>query len=99
MMSDSLRRVSLVSLLSLALAVSLADAAEPVRVALVHGSYGNFRHRDDYDGVMKDLGWKLDKFENKDFGKLVGQLEHYDLILGTALFNYCLLYTSDAADE
>ncbi|MEI6500383.1 MAG: hypothetical protein WCP21_05070, partial [Armatimonadota bacterium] len=90
MMSDSLRRVSLVSLLSLALAVSLADAAEPVRVALVHGSYGNFRHRDDYDGVMKDLGWKLDKFENKDFGKLVGQLEHYDLILGTALFNYQL---------
>lgn len=64
------------------------QAAEPVRVALVHGSYGNFRHRDDYDGVMKQLGWKLDKFENQDFGKLAAQLAQYDIVLGTALFNY-----------
>lgn len=72
------------------LAVSLARAAEPVRVALVHGSFGNYRHRDDYDAVTKALGWKLDKFENKDFGKLVGQLDNYDIVLGTALFNYSL---------
>lgn len=76
------------SCLALLLAASCAFAAEPVRVALVHGSYSNFRHRDDYDGVMKELGWTLDKFENKDFGKLAGQLDNYDLILGTALYNY-----------
>lgn len=70
------------------LVAAAAQADGPVRVALVHGSFGNFRHRDDYDGVMKTLGWKLDKFENKDFARLAGQLDNYDLVLGTALYNY-----------
>ncbi|NPV47954.1 MAG: hypothetical protein HPY69_13420 [Armatimonadetes bacterium] len=67
--------------------VSLAGAEEP-RVALLHGSYGNFRHRDDYDGAMQQLGWTLDKFENKNFTALAGRLDDYDILLGTALFNY-----------
>lgn len=63
-------------------------AAESPRVALLHGSYANFRHRDDYDGLIQQLGWTLDKFENKDFGTLATRLDEYDLVLGTALFNY-----------
>lgn len=77
-----------VLLLLLCLLPSLGSAADTVRVALVHGSFGNFRHRDDYDATLKSLGWTLDKFENKDFGKLAAQLGNYDLVLGTALFNY-----------
>jgi hypothetical protein len=74
----------------LALAGPLAAQAEGPRVALVHGSFGNYRHRDDYDAVMKQLGWRMDKFENKGFGQLAGRLGDYDLVLGTALFNYSL---------
>lgn len=76
------------SWLSLLVTLTGVTAAEPARVALLHGSFGNYRHRDDYDGVARELGWRLDKFENQDFGKLVGQLDQYDLVLGTALFNY-----------
>lgn len=69
-------------------AAACSPLAAAPRVALVHGSYGNFRHRNDYDSVMKHLGWTLDKFENKNFAQLVAQLDNYDFILGTALFNY-----------
>lgn len=58
------------------------------RVALVYSDFGNFRHRDNYDDVMKALGWPLDKWENKDFGKLADRLGDYDLLLGSALYNY-----------
>ena len=67
--------------------VSSAEGVAP-RVALIHGSFDNYRHRDDYDAVMKELGWKLDKVENKDFGKLMERLGDCDLVLGTALYNY-----------
>ena len=59
-------RPLILSLCGLCLTLA-ALAADAPRVALLHGSYGNFRHRDDYDGVMRELGWKLEKVENKDF--------------------------------
>ena len=48
------KRLPLLALL--ALAGPFAAQAEGPRVALVHGSYGDYRHRDDYDAVMKQLG-------------------------------------------
>lgn len=74
--------------LGLLATVCSAATAEGPRVALLHGSYANFRHRDDYDGAMQQLGWTLEKFENKDFATLAPRLNEYDLLLGTALFNY-----------
>jgi hypothetical protein len=62
--------------------------ADDPRIALVHGSFGNFRHRDDYDAVTRELGWSLTKFENKDFATLAGRLAEFDWVLGTALYNY-----------
>ena len=65
-------------------------AAEPSgpRIALLYSDHGDFRHRDDYDGRLADLGWPLTKFENKDFGELAARLREFDLLLGSALFNY-----------
>ena len=70
------------------LLVGLASiaVAEVPRVALVHGSYGNFSHRDDYAAVAKELGWRLDKFENKDFATMALRLDESDIVLGTARF-------------
>ncbi len=62
--------------------------AQAPRVALLHGSWDNFRHRDDYDRRLAELRWPMDKVVNREFGALVPRLDQYDLILGTALFNY-----------
>ena len=58
------------------------------RVALIYSDYGDFRHRDDYDGRLADLGWRVEKFENRDLDKLVERLGEFDILLGSALFNY-----------
>ncbi|MBM3499611.1 MAG: hypothetical protein FJX74_13200 [Armatimonadetes bacterium] len=61
---------------------------EAPRVALLFSDHGSFRHRDDYDGRLADLGWPLTKFENTPFAELVGRLSEFDVLLGGALFNY-----------
>jgi hypothetical protein len=84
-------RTLLLMIALLPLAGGHPAAAEPpaaLRVALLHGSYSNYRHRDDYDEAMKSLGWRLEKVENKNFADLAGRLDQFDLLLGTALFNY-----------
>ncbi|NSW54374.1 MAG: hypothetical protein HPY44_00055 [Armatimonadetes bacterium] len=84
-------RPSFACMLLLALGCGISGSAEVMgvpRVALVYSDYGDFRHRDDYDGRMADLAWPMDKYENRDFGKLVERLGEYDIILGSALFNY-----------
>lgn len=58
------------------------------RVALVYSDYGNFRHRDDYDARMRDMAWPMDKYENTQFGRLAAKLDRYDIVLGSALYNY-----------
>jgi len=82
--------------LSIAAALTLtaltgAIAAEILatpRVALLYSDFGDFRHRDDYDAKMAALGWKMDKYENKEFAQLVDKLGGVDILLGSALFNY-----------
>lgn len=82
----------LVTLLSAFCAASApAWGAEVIgvpRVALIYSDFGDFRHRDDYDAVFKSLGWSLEKVENRDFGRLAERLGEYDILLGSALFNY-----------
>ena len=63
-------------------------AAEPPRIALIYSDYGDFRHRDDYDARLADMGWPITKFENTQFPDVVGQLDSFDMMLGSALFNY-----------
>lgn len=58
------------------------------RVALIYSDYGDFRHRDDYDGRMGGLGWPMDKYENTQFADLAAKLGQYDLVIGSALYNY-----------
>jgi hypothetical protein len=74
----------------LAAALTFAHAAwaDAPRVALVYSDFGNFRHRDDYDARLAGMGWPLTKFENTHFGELVAQLDDFDIVLGSALFNY-----------
>ncbi|MBP8951192.1 MAG: hypothetical protein KBI47_02300 [Armatimonadetes bacterium] len=84
-------RLCLACMLLLALGCGFTESAEVTgvpRVALIYSDYGDFRHRDDYDGRMADLAWPMDKYENRDFGKLMERLGEYDIILGSALFNY-----------
>jgi len=65
-----------------------APQAPRPRVALLYSDYGDFRHRDDYDARLKALGWAMDKYENTQFGELAAKLDQYDLVLGSALYNY-----------
>ena len=60
----------------------------PARVALIYSDYGNYRHRDDYDGRVPPLGWSLAKFENTEFAELAGRLREFDIVIGSALYNY-----------
>ncbi|MGQ9732820.1 MAG: hypothetical protein ACUVX8_16300, partial [Candidatus Zipacnadales bacterium] len=63
-------------------------AANSPRVALIYSDYGEFRHRDDYDALLNDMGWPLTKFENTELAHLVARLDEFDIVLGSALFNY-----------
>lgn len=74
--------------LSAVLLACALHSAEPPRVALLYSDHGGFRHRDDYDATMKRLGWPMTKFENRDFATLVPRLGEFDILLGSALFNY-----------
>lgn len=58
------------------------------KVALIYSDYGNYRHRDDYDRRIPPLGWFLEKFENTKFTQLVGRLSEFDIVIGSALYNY-----------
>jgi len=79
-------------LFALATATVAAQLSPPLvpapRVALIYSDYGNYRHRDDYDARMKALGWPMDKYENTQFAELAAALDRYDIVLGSALFNY-----------
>ena len=60
----------------------------PPRVALLHSGYGEFRHRDDYDAKLRGLGWPAEKVQNTAFAAFTPRLAEFDLLLGTALYNY-----------
>jgi len=60
----------------------------PVKVAVLHGTFDNFRHRDEHDAVLKQLGWQFTKYPCTELARLVGDLGQYDLVLGNPLFNY-----------
>ncbi len=77
----------LVSILA-AISVTAVGQPQPPNVALIYSDYGNFRHRDDYDARFRELKWPLTKLENKDIAQWIGRLGEYDLVLGSALFNY-----------
>ena len=70
-----------------ALLASPAPAAPP-SVAVIYSDHGDYRHRDEYDARLRDMGWSATKVENVDFADLVERLPEFDIILGTALFNY-----------
>ena len=72
------------------ISIVLCAAGEPVkpRVALIYSDYGNYRHADDYDGAMRRLGWTMDGYENTDLDTLLGRISDYDIVIGSALFNY-----------
>ena len=86
-----MQRLCVLAVLAGLLITGFAQCQEVIgtpRVALVYSDYGDFRHRDDYDAKFRQLGWRLDKYENVDFGKLVEKLGEYDIVLGSALYNY-----------
>lgn len=65
-----------------------APVVPPPRVAVLYSDYGDYRHRDQYDGVLAELGWPYVKVENTAWADLVRRLDEYDLVLGTPLYNY-----------
>ncbi|MBI2303103.1 MAG: hypothetical protein HYU66_29700 [Armatimonadetes bacterium] len=66
----------------------LAAPARPVpKVAVLYSDYGNFRHRDDYDARLADLGWPAEKVENRQLASFAPRLGEFDILLGTALYN------------
>ena len=65
----------------------LAEPAKP-RLALVYSGFGDNRHRDDYDSRLPTLGWDVTKVKNTDLAAFVPKLDDYDIVLGSALFNY-----------
>jgi len=58
------------------------------RVALIHGQYDACRHREDYDSLISALDWEMEKIPNEEFLKALRREDSFDLILGTALYNY-----------
>ena len=86
-----MRPLYLLTAISLVCSIGAALAEDIVgtpRVALVYSDFGDFRHRDDYDARMKELGWRMDKYENTQFAEFADKLASYDILLGSALFNY-----------
>jgi len=75
-------------LLVSALMLSTTLLAVPPRVALLYSDHGDSRHKGDYDKTMPRLGWSMTHFENREIGTLVSRLGEFDILLGSALFNY-----------
>ena len=65
----------------------LGEPAKP-RLALVYSGFGDNRHRDDYDDRLPQLGWTVTKVKNTDLAAFTAKLDDYDVVLGSALFNY-----------
>ena len=65
-------------------------AAEVPRVAVLYSSFreGACSYRDEYDADLARLGWPAEKFENTRVADLAGRLADFDLIIGTAVFNF-----------
>ncbi|NCQ27856.1 MAG: hypothetical protein GW802_10540, partial [Armatimonadetes bacterium] len=53
----------------------------PVKVAVLHGTFDNFRHRDEHDAVLKHLGWQFTKYPSNELKRLTGELDRYDLVV------------------
>jgi hypothetical protein len=65
------------------------DIPEKVAVITSSGVDGDKRTVDEYDDILKQLGWKFDKYMNTELKDvLAGRHGHYDLILGTSLWNF-----------
>jgi len=79
--------VSILCLLASCMVFAEGPGALP-RVAVLYSDHGQFRHRDDYDAKLAELGWPMDKYENTQFADLAGKLSSYDILLGSALYNY-----------
>ncbi len=62
--------------------------AEPLRVAVIHGTYDNNRHQGEHDGALAELGWPATQYPMTDLKRLAGELGGYDLVLGNPLFNF-----------
>jgi hypothetical protein len=71
----------------LAATACFAESAKP-RVALLYSGFGDNRHRDDYDDRIPQLGWQMTKFQNTKIADLIAHLDDFDIVLGSALFNY-----------
>ena len=64
--------------------------AQVPKVAVLYSSFreGSYTYRDEYDADLEQLGWRAEKFENTQIGELVGRLDEFDIVIGTAVFNY-----------
>ena len=73
-------------LLAVVATAIVAEAQEP-RIALLLGDDG--RHRDEFDGALKTLGWSADRYPCKtdNMKSLVSKLRDYDMLITAPLFN------------
>ncbi len=62
----------------------------PRRVAVISSSGvdNDFRSWNEYDTVLRSLGWDFDKYRNTALEKFFAQSQKYDLVLTTSLWNY-----------
>jgi SAM-dependent methyltransferase len=67
-----------------------ARAAELPRVAVLYSSFreGSCSYRNEYDADLARLGWPVERFENTELDRLLDRLDRFDLVIGTAVYNY-----------
>lgn len=76
-------------LLSVLIIFLLAPVAcSNIKVAVVYNSFQNYIYKDEMLPILNELNWKYDSYENTEISKLVSQLNLYDLILLSAVYNY-----------
>jgi len=65
-------------------------AGELPRVAVLHSSFrdGSYAYRNEYDADLARLGWPAERFENTELDRLLARLDRFDVVIGTAVFNY-----------
>jgi hypothetical protein len=73
-----------------ALCAASPSAAQVPTVAIVTSSFrdGSYMYRDEYDGALEQLAWPVEKFGNTQIAELADRLDEFDLLIGTAVFNY-----------
>ena len=74
-----------------------AKANDTFKVAVLHGTFENKRHSDEFDSALRTLGIPSDKYgcTTNEMNTFIAKISDYDMVFFTPLFNF----TKDGKNE